>query len=105
MKKVNQAEFKEIIKKGKFVVDFYADWCGPCKMIAPHLESLEKELNADGVEILKINVDENGELAEEMKIQFIPFIAVFADGAQKNSFSGYKSVDDLREFIKNSLAI
>lgn len=105
MKKVNQAEFKEIIKKGKFVVDFYADWCGPCKMIAPHLESLDQELNADGVEILKINVDENGELAEEMKIQFIPFIAVFSDGAQKNSFSGYKSVDDLREFIKNSLAI
>ncbi len=105
MKKINQTEFKDIIKSGKYVVDFYADWCGPCKMIAPNLETLEKELNASGIEILKVNVDENPELAEEMGISFIPFIATFVSGEKKDSFSGYKSVEELRNFIENSVAI
>lgn len=105
MRKVNQEEFKIIITSGKYLVDFYADWCGPCKMIAPILTDIEKELNLSGVEILKVNVDENPELAEEMRIQFIPYVVTFSDGKIADSFSGYKSEGELKQFVKNSLAI
>ncbi len=105
MRKVSEEEFKKVIKSGKFVVDFYADWCGPCKMLAPNLQELERELEASGVEILKVNVDEAPDLSEEMGIQFIPYVVTFADGEKKDAFNGYKSTEDLREFIKNSMAI
>ncbi|MGN1041892.1 MAG: thioredoxin [Christensenellales bacterium] len=105
MRKVNQEEFKKIITSGKYLVDFYADWCGPCKMIAPILTDIEKELNLNGVEILKVNVDENPELAEEMRIQFIPYVVTFSDGKIADSFSGYKSEEELKQFVKNSLGI
>lgn len=105
MRKVSEEEFKKVIESGKFVVDFYADWCGPCKMLAPNLQELERELEASGVEILKVNVDEAPALAEEMGIQFIPYVVTFVDGEKKDAFNGYKSVEALREFIKNSMAI
>lgn len=105
MRKIKEEEFKKTIESGKFVVDFYADWCGPCKMLAPNLQELEGELNGAGVEILKINVDEAPALSEEMGIQFIPYVVTFVDGVKKDAFSGYKSVEELRTFIKNSMAI
>lgn len=105
MKQINQEQYNAIKNNGKYVVDFFADWCGPCKMLAPNLQELEPELAAKGVEILKINVDEEPDLAEEMGIRFIPYVVTIVDGEQKDSFNGYKSVEDLRKFIQNSMAI
>ncbi len=103
MKKVTQKEFNELIAGGNYLVDFYADWCGPCKMLAPILEEVEKDLAEKGVGILKVNVDEEPALANEMGIQFIPYVALFVDGKKKDAFSGYKSKADLKAFVESSL--
>ena len=68
------------------VVDFYADWCGPCKMIAPKVAEMEKEFS--DVVFLKVNVDENDATAEEYGIQAMPTFMFFRDGKKIDSFSG-----------------
>lgn len=70
---------KEIMESQKPVlVDFFADWCGPCKMVSPILDEIAKE--QDGVKIGKINVDEEGELAMSFQVMSIPTLMVFQDG-------------------------
>lgn len=78
--------FTEFIsQKGKVLVDFYATWCGPCKMIAPSLE----ELSAEGYQILKVDVDESPELASEFQVMSVPTLLVFEDGKLVKNEKGY----------------
>ncbi len=90
-------EFDEVIKSGKVLVDFYADWCGPCKMLAPVLEELSSELN--DVTIVKVNVDELGVLAQRYKVQAIPSLFYLEDGTMKNQKLGYMNKNDLLKFL------
>ena len=69
--------FDEIVKEGIVLVDFYASWCGPCKMQSPILESLEED-----VKIIKIDVDEHDELARRFGIMSIPTLILFKDGKE-----------------------
>lgn len=78
------------------IVDFYADWCGPCKMLSQVLEQL------DDINIIKINVDENEELAKKYKVMSIPYLLIVKDGEIKKELLGFRSKDDLEEEI-NSL--
>ena len=71
MKVVNEKEFDEIVAKGVTLVDFYADWCGPCKMIAPTLEQLSVELDGKA-QIIKVDVDQQEALAMRFKVMSIP---------------------------------
>lgn len=80
-------EFNEIIAKGVTIVDFYADWCGPCKMLAPHFEEASKE--RDDVTFLKINVDKFPSIAEKYQIYSIPALLVFKDNELKKNNVGY----------------
>ena len=87
--------FKEIIESEKpTLVDFYADWCGPCRMLKPILEEIEEEYG-DKVNIVKINVDEYQELSAEYQIRSIPTLILFTKGEQKWKESGLKSKDEL----------
>lgn len=87
--------FKEIIESEKpTLVDFYADWCGPCRMLKPILEEIEEEYG-DKVNIVKINVDEYQELATEYQVRSIPTLILFTKGEQKWKESGLKSKDEL----------
>ena len=70
-------EFDEAIKGDKVLVDFYADWCGPCKMISPILEQVEKE---EDVTIVKVNVDELQDLAMQYGVMTIPNLKLFEKG-------------------------
>ncbi|MFI3283979.1 MAG: thioredoxin family protein, partial [Erysipelotrichaceae bacterium] len=71
MKIVNQSEFDSIVnKEGVVLVDFFATWCGPCKMIAPVLEELQSEY--DNVTIIKVDVDQEGQLARKYNVLSIP---------------------------------
>lgn len=90
-------EFKNLVKdsKGTVIVDFFANWCGPCKMLSPILEDLGKDHT-----IYKVNVDDNMDLAEEFNVTSIPCVIKFIDGKEENRFVGMRSIDDVEEFIK-----
>ena len=98
VKEINTEEFRENIKKGRVVVDFFATWCGPCKMISPVIESISTEL--DNISFYKVDVDKNEDIAREYGIMSIPTIIIFEDGKVVNSIVGLKSRDELLEIIK-----
>lgn len=92
----NKNNFKELINN-KVIVDFYADWCGPCKMLSPVLEKISAEENID---IVKINVDNEQELAREYGIMSIPTLIIFENGKEINKNIGLCSKQDIKEMIK-----
>lgn len=103
MKNVGKDEFDELIEKDKLVVvDFYADWCMPCRFVAPILEKLEKEFDGS-VEFAKVNVDDNAELARRYNISAIPTLIMFYKGKILNSFIGALPENMLRDEIKKAL--
>lgn len=79
--KLTDAEFKRDVEnaEGRFVVDFYADWCGPCHQIAPALEELSSKWEGD-VRFVKVNIDENPQLAQTYRVYSIPTIMLFEGG-------------------------
>jgi thioredoxin 1 len=84
------------------IVDFWAEWCGPCKMIAPVLEEIAKE-QVGKVSVAKLNVDDNPEVARRFEVMSIPTLLVFADGEVKRRLVGAKGkaqlLEELSEFI------
>ena len=93
----NPSEFEQEVQGSAVVVDFYADWCGPCQMLAPVLEQLEKETS---IKIVKINVDETPDIARAFRIMSIPTLMLFKDGKLVKKELGYMPIERLREFIK-----
>ena len=88
-----EEEFNEIIK-GNILVDFYADWCGPCKMLAPILEELE------GIDVLKVNVDDFPDIATKYGVMSIPTLIKFVDGNETKKTIGFKTKEELEEEFK-----
>ena len=93
----NEKEFDEVIKKDKVVIDFYAEWCGPCKMLSPILDKVSKELNLD---IYKVNVDEVEDVARQYGIMSIPTVMIFEKGKMTKKNVGFMDDAELREFVK-----
>lgn len=93
----NSNEFEKELQEPVVIVDFYADWCGPCQMLAPVLEQLDKEAS---LKIVKINVDEIPDLARQFRIMSIPTLMLFKDGKFTKKELGYMPIERLREFIK-----
>ncbi|MCQ2590910.1 MAG: thioredoxin [Treponema sp.] len=86
---------KEVLEAEKTVlVDFWAEWCGPCKMLAPVLKTFAEE--NPNVKVCKINVDEQAELAEQFNVMSIPSLVVFKAGQLSRSAVGYQTVDMLK---------
>ena len=89
----NSKDFEKEIQSGKVLVDFYADWCGPCQALGQILEELE------GVPVLKINVDTFAEIAQEFGVMSIPTIILFQDGEQVKKNVGLVSLEELKNFV------
>ena len=94
---VTKNNFEEVIKEGTILLDFWASWCGPCRMLGPVLEQLAKEEN---IKIGKVNVDEEEELSQAFSISSIPALFLVKDGKVVNKTIGYQSLEQLKEFIK-----
>ena len=93
-------EFNKKIAKGRVLVDFFATWCGPCKMLAPILEEIDERNEAGDLLIVKVDVDEVGVVAAKYGIQSIPTLILFEDGQAKKSTLGYMPKPQLLNFLK-----
>lgn len=102
IEKINAEQFDELIKgETPVVCDFYADWCGPCKMLAPVMEKCsEKFANA---KFVKVNVDESYELAARYGVMSIPMVGVFKDGELADKSVGFMPQSEMEEFIGGAL--
>ena len=97
---VTRENFEEEVLKAdrKVLVDFYADWCGPCKMLSPIVAEFAKE--NDTVKVVKINIDENEELAVQYGVMSIPTLVVVENGETKNTSIGLISKSEIEELVK-----
>lgn len=96
-----KSNFNDIINDDKPVlVDFFADWCGPCKMLAPILKDVKAELG-EGVKIVKIDVDRNQELAAKYQVRGVPTMILYKNGKQLWRQSGVLQKQQLTEIIKS----
>ena len=97
---LSSKNFKEILDSNeKVLVDFYADWCGPCKMMAPVVEELAEELNGVA-KVGKVNVDNNQDLAMQFNVMSIPTLIIFKNGEAVKRFVGVTDKQDLINAIK-----
>lgn len=97
IKTLNSKTFKTVTRKGVVLVDFWAPWCGPCKMIAPVLNEIAEE--TDKVTIAKLNVDHNQPVAKKYKVRNIPTMILFQDGIEVKRFVGVKPKKQLMKEI------
>lgn len=92
-------EFNELLKNEDILlVDFFADWCGPCKMLAPVIDQIAEQY-ADKISVAKINIDENRDIASEYGIMSIPTIVVFKGGAEAAREVGVKPLEAFTNII------
>ena len=95
---LNNNNFDETLKNGVVLVDFWATWCGPCKMLAPNVEEIAKEYEGRAV-VGKVDVDENPDLAERFGIMSIPALFVFVNGEVKEKLIGYRLKMQIAEVL------
>lgn len=100
MKRVDENYAREAISSGnRILVDFFADWCGPCNRVSPILEEVSAEFPS--IEFIKVNVDECAEFAAEMNISSIPAIIVFDGGEEKKRICGAQSKTFIKDMLEN----
>lgn len=103
MKAVNDTELFALIAEGKKVVcDFWADWCGPCRMLAPVMEALSGEFG-EKAEFVKINIDQNPEAAMQYGVMSIPTVIIFENGEVKNKNVGFMPEEVMREYLNANI--
>ncbi len=96
MKYLEKDNLDELVKEGKHLVDFYAEWCGPCKMMSPVLENLE-----DKIDIIKVDIDKFENLTLKYRIMSVPTLIFFVDGKKEEELIGFRTEEDLEEIINN----
>ena len=90
-------DFKNLVSEGTVLVDFFATWCRPCQMLGPVLDEVSEEVN---FKIIKVDVDQFPELAGEYQVRSIPTMVKFEAGVAKDVTLGYKSKEEVKDFVK-----
>lgn len=101
-KHVTDATFNDTIRDGITFVDFWAEWCGPCRMLEPVIEELAEQFKGK-IKIVKLNVDENKETAQRYGIMSIPTMIYFQDGKAIEKVTGYHPKEKLAEYLQSKL--
>jgi len=101
---INTAQFKESVEEnqGVVVVDFFATWCGPCKMLAPVFEQAGEEMK-DDAKFLKVDIDQSLEIAQQFKISTVPTMIIFKDGKPVESLVGFMPKESIVQKVKSHL--
>ncbi|MFS9237974.1 thioredoxin [Streptococcus parasanguinis] len=99
VKAITDATFEAETKEGLVLVDFWATWCGPCRMQAPILEKLSEELSEDELKILKMDVDENSETARAFGIMSIPTLLFKKDGQVVKQVAGVHTAAQIKDIV------
>jgi len=101
LKKVSESDFEATIKKGITLVDFYADWCGPCRMMVPPLEKIANDFKGE-VSVVKLDVDAAQRIAATYDVSSIPTLILFREGKEIGRVVGVQNADALKNFIISS---
>ncbi len=101
VKTLTKAEFEDVVLKSDkpVVIDFWAPWCGPCRMLSPVVDEISEE--RDDILFCKVNVDEEKELAEKYEVMSIPLLVYIENGETVKTSLGYKPKEDVLDFIDN----
>jgi len=102
VQELSNNEFKEFIKKGLVLIDFFAEWCMPCMMMAPVIEELNEKMKGK-VKVGKVNVEDNSKIAQKFGVSSIPNFVLFKDGKPIDQFVGSVSEDELESKLKKFL--
>ena len=97
---LSNENFDELIKEGKVLVDFYAEWCGPCKMLGPVIEEVSNEVS--DVKIIKVNVDEHSNIAQQYGVMSIPTLILFDNGSIIKQNVGFIPKENIIELVNNN---
>ncbi|MDD2203142.1 MAG: thioredoxin [Bacilli bacterium] len=98
---IKEQNYDELVKEGLVLVDFYADWCGPCKILAPALEALSN--TRDDLKIIKVNVDEQEDLARRFSVMSVPTLLLYKDNNLLDKRTGFHTLDMLNEWISDTV--
>lgn len=101
IKELNGKNFDEFISKGNAVVDFWAEWCGPCKMLAPIFDEVAKEMKGKA-KFGKVNIESGQEIADNLGVMSIPTVIFFKDGEMVERFSGFVDKKKFAEMVKST---
>lgn len=96
IKHVTEENFDEVVKEGRVLVDFYATWCGPCKMLGMTMESYDKK---GVIDIVKVDVDGAPNLSNKYKIFSVPTLVIFENGKEIKRTSGFMTEDELNRWV------
>lgn len=94
---VTDSNFEEITKEGVTIIDYFAEWCGPCKMLTPVLQKVAEELKGQ-VKFGKLDIDKNHMTAQNHKVTSVPTLILFKDGQEVNRLIGLQKEDAVKEF-------
>lgn len=94
----NENQFNQEISKGLTIVDFFATWCGPCKMLSPVLEQLSEEYS--DITFVKVDVDDCQNVSKEYGIMSVPTLMKFENGTLIDSKVGYQNIDELKKWLQ-----
>lgn len=98
MKVINESEFVNEVREGLVLIDFYAEWCGPCQKISKILEQINKENR--NVKVVKVNIEDSRSLASYFQVQSIPTLVLLRDGEFINKMIGFNPKKKIEEFIE-----
>ena len=102
IKHLTDENFEQEIQKGVTLVDFHANWCGPCRMLAPVLEEVAKEVKGKG-SIGKVDIDTAQRVASQFQITSVPTMILFKNGKEVNRLIGLRNADAVKEFILSAV--
>lgn len=97
----SEANFNELTQSGEVLVDFFATWCGPCRMLSPVLEEISSD--RAGIKVVKIDVDECPSLARNFGVMSVPTLYLFKDGKEVSKKSGFMPKEELLDWINESV--